>query len=102
MDYALKGLKISQDVQNKVEINHSHIVLSKIFGLQKKYPLSILHAEKALKIGQEIDHPAEITMAAKQLYEIYKETNFRKLNCGLLTAKYGQPVFRFFKFGISI
>ena len=74
LDYALKGLKISERMQNKVEINHSHVLLSKIFRLQKKYSSSISHAEDALKIGQEIEHPAEINMAAKQLYDIYSET----------------------------
>lgn len=74
LEYAMKGLKISESMQNKVEINHSHIVLSKIFKLQKKYGLSITHAEKALKIGQETEHPAEINMAAKQLFDIYTET----------------------------
>lgn len=74
LEYALKGLKISESMQNKVEINHSHIVLSKIFKLQKKYGLSVAHAEDALKIGQETEHPAEINMAAKQLYDIYTET----------------------------
>lgn len=74
LDYALKGLNISENMQNKVEISHSHIVLSKIFGLQKKYALSISHADEALKIGQEIGHPAEINMAAKQLYDIYTAT----------------------------
>lgn len=74
LDYALKGLKISESTQNKVEINHSNIILSKIFRLQKKYNLSIAHAQEALKIGQEIEHPAEINMAAKQLYELYSET----------------------------
>ncbi|MCD6018380.1 MAG: two-component system sensor histidine kinase [Bacteroidetes bacterium] len=74
LEYALKGLKISESMQNKVEINHGHIVLSKIFKLQKKYGLSVSHAEEALKIGQETEHPAEISMAAKQLYDIYTET----------------------------
>ena len=74
LDYATKGLKIAESMQNKVEINHSHIVLSKVFRLLKKYSLSISHAEDALKIGKEIEHPAEINMAAKQLFEIYSET----------------------------
>jgi tetratricopeptide (TPR) repeat protein len=75
LEYALKGLNIAESMQNKVEINHSHIVLSKIFKLQKKYGLSIAHAQDALKIGRETEHPAEINMAAKQLYDIYTETN---------------------------
>jgi tetratricopeptide (TPR) repeat protein len=74
LDYANKGLSIAENMQNKVEINHSHIVLSKIFRLQKKIPISISHALEALKIGQEIEHPAEINMAANQLYELYTET----------------------------
>ncbi|MBL7934247.1 MAG: tetratricopeptide repeat protein [Bacteroidia bacterium] len=74
LDYAYKGLKVAESMQNKVEINHSHIVLSKIFRLQKKYNLSLSHADTALLIGQKIEHPAEINMAAKQLYEIYTET----------------------------
>jgi tetratricopeptide (TPR) repeat protein len=73
LTYAVQGLSISESMQNKVEMNHSHIILSRIFVFQKKYPLAISHAENALKIGQEIDHPAEITMAANQLYLIYKE-----------------------------
>lgn len=73
LEYATKALKISESMQNKVEINHSHIILSKIFKLQKKYKLSISHAEDALKTGQETEHPAEINMAAKQLYDIYTE-----------------------------
>lgn len=73
LDYAFKGLAIAENMQNKVEISHSNIVLSKIFGLQKKYTLSVSHAEKALKIGQQIEHPAEINMAAKQLYILYIE-----------------------------
>ncbi|MBK8367387.1 MAG: tetratricopeptide repeat protein [Bacteroidetes bacterium] len=75
LTYALQGLSIAEGMQNKVEMNHSHIILSRIFGSQKKYPLAISHGEDALKIGQEINHPAEITMAANQLYLIYKETN---------------------------
>ena len=71
----MQGLSIAESMQNKVEMNHSHIILSRIFGSQKKYPLAISHGEDALKIGQEINHPAEITMAANQLYLIYKETN---------------------------
>lgn len=74
LDYANKGLSIAENMQNKVEINHSHIVLSKIFRLQKNIPISISHALEALKIGQEIEHPAEINMAANQLYELYTET----------------------------
>jgi LytS/YehU family sensor histidine kinase len=74
LTYALQGLSISEGMQNKVEMNHGHIILSRIFSSQKKYPLAISHAENALKIGQEIDHPAEVTMAANQLYLIYKET----------------------------
>ncbi len=74
MSYALKGLAISEKTQNKVEISHSHIVLSKVFDLQKIYPQALEHAEDALKIGQEIKHPVEINMAAKQLYSIYAET----------------------------
>lgn len=74
LEYATKGLDIAKTMQNKVEINHSHIVLSKIFRQQKKYDLSVSNAKEALKIGQEIEHPAEINMAAKQLYEIYTET----------------------------
>ena len=74
IEYAFKGLKASEAMQNKVEINHSHIVLSKIFGLQKKYKLSISHAEDALRVGQEIEHPSEINMAAKQLFDVYTET----------------------------
>jgi tetratricopeptide (TPR) repeat protein len=75
LNYATKGLSISESINNKVEINHSHVVLSKIFRLQKKYDLSISNAQKALKIGQEIEHPAEINMAAEALYQVYKETN---------------------------
>jgi tetratricopeptide (TPR) repeat protein len=75
LEYALKGLKISENMQNKIEINHSHVLLSKIFKLQKKYNLSIDHAEQALKIGQQLSHPAEIYMAAKQLYDIYTDMN---------------------------
>ena len=75
LDYALKGLNIAERMQNKVETNHSHIILSKVFRLQKKLDLSVLHAKEALKIGQEISHPAEINMAAKQLYELYSEIN---------------------------
>lgn len=74
LDYANKGLTIAKSIGNKVEMNHSHIILSKIFRLQKKNDLSISHSLEALKIGQEIEHPAEINMAAKQLYEIYTET----------------------------
>ncbi len=75
LNYALKGLSIAERMQNKVEINHSHIVLSKVFRLQNKFDLSVSHAKEALKIGQEINHPAEIAMAAKQLYELYSEMN---------------------------
>ena len=75
LDYALKGLSIAERMQNKVEINHSHIVLSKVFRLQNKFDLSVSHAKDALKIGQEINHPAEIAMAAKQLYELYSESH---------------------------
>jgi len=74
LTYAQKGLTISESMQNKIEISHSHIVLSKIFGLQKKYDLSISHAQDALKIAKEMDHPAEITMATKQLYELFRDT----------------------------
>jgi Tfp pilus assembly protein PilF len=74
LEYAKKGLNISESTQNKVEMNHGHIILSRIFTFQKKYALAISHAEDALVIGQGINHPAEITMAANQLYEIYKET----------------------------
>ncbi|MES2513539.1 MAG: tetratricopeptide repeat protein [Bacteroidota bacterium] len=74
LEYAQKGLKISESTQNKVEMNHGHIILSRIFSFQKKYALAIFHAEDALAIGQSINHPAEITMAAAQLYEIYKQT----------------------------
>ena len=74
LTYAQKGLAISESMQNKIEISHSHIVLSKIFGLQKKYDLSISHAQDALKIAKEMDHPVEITMATKQLYELYRDT----------------------------
>lgn len=74
LSYALQGLSISESTQNKVEMNHSHVILSRIFASQKKYSLATSHGEDALKIGQEIDHPAEITMAANQLYLIYKET----------------------------
>ncbi len=74
LTYAQKGLAISESMQNKIEISHSHIVLSKIFGLQKKYDLAISHAQDALKIAKEMDHPAEITMATKQLYELYRDT----------------------------
>lgn len=73
LDYTLKGLSIAERMQNKVEINHSHIVLSKVFRLQNKFALSVSHAKEALRIGQEIAHPSEINMAAKQLYEIYSE-----------------------------
>ncbi|MBC7696359.1 MAG: tetratricopeptide repeat protein [Burkholderiales bacterium] len=75
LDYALKGLNIAERMQNKVETNHSHIILSKVFRLQKKLDLSVLHAKEALNIGQEISHPAEINMAAKQLYELFSEIN---------------------------
>lgn len=74
LDYANKGLTIAKSMGNKVEMNHSYIILSKIFRLQKKNDLSISHSLEALKIGQEIEHPAEINMAAKQLYELYTET----------------------------
>ncbi|MES2566695.1 MAG: tetratricopeptide repeat protein [Bacteroidota bacterium] len=74
LEYALKGLKISQSMQNKLEVNHSHIVLSKIFKLQNKYDLAVSHAKDALQIGQESEHPEEISMAAKQLYELYSAT----------------------------
>ena len=74
LDYANKGLTIAKSMGNKVEMNHSHIILSKIFRLQKKNDLSISNSLEALKIGQEIEHPAEINMAAKQLYELYTET----------------------------
>lgn len=74
LNYALKGLKISQNTQNKIEISHGNIVLSKIFYLQKKYQQAIIHAEDALAIGQKTEHPAEINMAAKQLYDIYTVT----------------------------
>lgn len=74
LDYANRGLSIAESMGNKVEMNHSHIILSKVFRLQKKHDLSITHGLEALKIGQEIEHPAEINMAAKQLYEIYTET----------------------------
>jgi hypothetical protein len=73
-DYATKGLKIAEGINNKVEINHSHVVLSKIYRLQKKYDASIFHAQKALSIGQEIQHPSEINMAADALYQCYNET----------------------------
>ena len=67
LTYALQGLSIAEGMQNKVEMNHSHIILSRIFGSQKKYTLAISHGEDALKIGQEINHPAEITMAAREI-----------------------------------
>lgn len=71
LEYATKGLQISESMQNKVETSHSHIILSKIFNLKKNYSLAVKHGEYALAIGLEMEHPAEINMASKQLYDIY-------------------------------
>jgi tetratricopeptide (TPR) repeat protein len=71
LEYAMKGLQTSESMQNKVEASHSHIILSKIFNLKKNYALAVKHGEDALVISQQMEHPAEINMAAKQLFDIY-------------------------------
>lgn len=71
MEYALKGLSVSESTQNRVSICQSHIVLSKLYTLKKNYALAAQHGEKALKIGQDIDHASEINTAAQELYTIY-------------------------------
>jgi tetratricopeptide (TPR) repeat protein len=71
MEYALKALKISKDAQNKAAICQSHVVLSMLLSKEKKYKQAVEHGEEALKIAKEIDHASEVSMATKQLYDVY-------------------------------
>lgn len=71
MTYAQKALNISQASQNKAGISQGHVVLSKLFAKERNYAQAAGHGEKALLIAKEIDHASEISMAAKQLYEVY-------------------------------
>lgn len=71
MEYALKALKITEDLQNKAGICQGHVVLSKLFMFRQHYTKAIEHGEKALSMAREINHASEISMAAQQLQDVY-------------------------------
>ncbi len=69
--YALKGLKISETMQNKVGVSQSHIVLCRLQELEKNFKEAAVHGERALLIAKQIAHPTEISLAARELSTIY-------------------------------
>lgn len=74
LSFVEKGLGVAASTSNKLEIAHSYFLYSKIKTLQKDLPSAIDCAEKSLKVSQEIEHPAEIYAASKQLYDLFTET----------------------------
>jgi len=75
ISYVEKGLNTASSSANKLEIAHSYFLYSKLYTLQNDFKNAIAYAEKSLLVSQEIEHPAEIYAASKQLYDLYLKTN---------------------------
>lgn len=71
MAYALKALDIANQSQNKAGICQSHVLLSRFFVHTKDYRQAAIHGEKALAMARDIDHASELSIAARQLYDVY-------------------------------